>query len=165
MKTKKILSSVFLILFLGTFTLSAQSKQSRKKEKEKAVKELVDSGNYKIDVSMAYPQRGRSVPLTSFYSLEIRNDSVISHLPFYGRAYSIPYGGGNGLSFKAPVEEYDISKNMKKKKYEVKLKTKTSEDTFQFNIDIFFDGSSNINVNMQNRESIHFSGDIDSLSL
>jgi len=37
--------------------------------------------------------------LTSPYSVEIRNDSIISHLPYYGRAYSIPYGGGDSSFF------------------------------------------------------------------
>ena len=67
---------------------------------------LIESENYKIDVNTAMPMRGRSIPLTSSYSLTIRNDSVISYLPYYGRAYSIPYGGGDGLNFKAILQKY-----------------------------------------------------------
>ncbi len=47
--------------------------------------------------------RGRSIPLTSLYSLEIRNDSVISYLPYYGRAYSIPYGGATDFIAAIPT--------------------------------------------------------------
>lgn len=165
MKTKRFLVITCLTLCIGSVTVVAQSKQNKKQEKENAIKELVESGNYKIDVTMANPQRGKSIMLTSPYSLEVRNDSVISQLPFYGRAYSIPYGGGDGLMFKAPLEQYEVVYNTKKKRIEVKMKAKTSEDTFEYNFDIYYNGSSRINVNMQNRESISYSGEIDLLPL
>ena len=165
MKTRRFLGIICLILCIGSVTVVAQSKQSKKQKKENAIKALVESGNYKIDVTMANPQRGKSIMLTSPYSLEVRNDSVISQLPFYGRAYSIPYGGGDGLMFKAPLNEYNVVYNTKKKRVEIKMKAKTSEDTFEYNFDIYYNGSSRINVNMQNRESISYSGEIDLLPL
>ena len=91
MKMKKQILMLLLALLVGLPTLSAQSKKEKKEQKKEAVKELIVSENYKIDVNTAMPMRGRSIPLTSLYSLEIRNDSVISYLPYYGRAYSIPY--------------------------------------------------------------------------
>ena len=42
--------------------------------------------------------KGGSKHLTSDYSLEIRNDSVYSYLPYFGVAYNVPYGGGKGLN-------------------------------------------------------------------
>ena len=64
------------------------------------VREIVDSGRIKIDVDRAVPMAGRSVNLTSPYSLEIHGDSILSYLPYFGRAYSAPYGGGEGLTLK-----------------------------------------------------------------
>ena len=165
MKTNKRFKMVCLVAALSLFSLSAQTtKQEEKKAKEKAVKEQVESGQYKIGVTTAYPQRGRSVMLTSSYSLEIRNDSVFSWLPFYGRAYSIPYGGGDGLTFSAPITKYEIA-HKKKGKMQVKVETKNAEDTYLFNIDIFPNGSSSINVSMRNREPISFSGEVELLPL
>ena len=89
MRTKKQIFMLLLALLVGIPTLSAQSKKEKKEQKKEAVKKLIESENYKIDVNTAMPMRGRSIPLTSSYSLEIRNDSVISYLPYYGRAYSI----------------------------------------------------------------------------
>ena len=85
MKMKKQILMLLLALLVGLPTLSAQSKKEKKEQKKEAVKELIVSENYKIDVNTAMPMRGRSIPLTSLYSLEIRNDSVISYLPYYGR--------------------------------------------------------------------------------
>ena len=80
MKMKKQILMLLLALLVGLPTLSAQSKKEKKEQKKEAVKELIVSENYKIDVNTAMPMRGRSIPLTSLYSLEIRNDSVISYL-------------------------------------------------------------------------------------
>ena len=78
MRTKKQIFMLLLALLVGIPTLSAQSKKEKKEQKKEAVKKLIESENYKIDVNTAMPMRGRSIPLTSSYSLEIRNDSVIS---------------------------------------------------------------------------------------
>ena len=77
MKMKKQILMLLLALLVGLPTLSAQSKKEKKEQKKEAVKELIVSENYKIDVNTAMPMRGRSIPLTSLYSLEIRNDSPI----------------------------------------------------------------------------------------
>ena len=75
MKKKKQIFMLLLALLVG-LPLSAQSKQEKKEQKKEAVKKLIASENYKIDVRTAMPMRGRSIPLTSPYSLEIRNEAV-----------------------------------------------------------------------------------------
>lgn len=157
MKMSKRMLPFILFVFTGLLTLSAQTRKEKKEQKELVVKEMIESENYKIDVTTAYPNRGRMVPLTSLYSLEIRNDSVFSQLPYFGRAYSIPYGGGNGLMFKAPIEEYKMVYN-KKGVARAELVARSEGDRFKFNMMIYSDGSSSIDVTMQNRESIRFSG-------
>ena len=129
-------------------------------QKTEAGKELIVSENYKIDVNTAMPMRGRSIPLTSLYSLEIRNDSVISYLPYYGRAYSIPYGGGNGLNFKAPLKEYNMKLD-KKGNSVITFTARNPEDKFDFRVKVYSNGSTSIDVNMQNRQSISFQGELD----
>ena len=84
MKAIRIIFSLLLIIAISIPTLSAQTKKEKKELKKQAVEKLITSGKYKIDVNRALPARGRSVMLTSPYSVEIRNDSIISHLPYYG---------------------------------------------------------------------------------
>ncbi len=159
MKTRGLISLLLCMVVAGTSSLYAQSSKEKKQQKAEAVKEQVVSKNYKIEVSSAFPMGGRMVNLTSSYSLEVKNDSVFSYLPYYGRAYSIPYGGGEGLIFKAPIDTYEMDYT-KKGEARIKLVTHTTEDRFQYVISIFSNGSSSINVNMQNRESINYSGDL-----
>ena len=160
MKAIRIIFSLLLIMAISIPTLSAQTKKEKKELKKQAVEKLITSGKYKIDVHRALPARGRSVMLTSPYSVEIRNDSIISHLPYYGRAYSIPYGGGEGLNFKAPLTDYKLDWD-KKGTAKIKFTARSTEDKFDFDIDIFSNGSSTIFVNMQNRQSINFQGEVD----
>ena len=78
MKTKKQILVLLLAMLVGAPTLSAQSKKEKQEQKKEAVKQEIVSENYKIDVNTAMPMRGRNISLSSPYSLEIRNDSVIS---------------------------------------------------------------------------------------
>ena len=110
MKTnRRIMLLILFIAGTGIFTLQAQNREERKELKEQTVKEKIESENYRIDINTAYPRRGRMIPLTSIYSVTIRNDSVFSQLPYFGRAYSIPYGGGQGLMFSARIDQYTMS--------------------------------------------------------
>lgn len=159
MRTKKQIFMLLLALLVGIPTLSAQSKKEKKEQKKEAVKKLIESENYKIDVNTAMPMRGRSIPLTSSHSLEIRNDSVISYLPYYGRAYSIPYGGGDGLNFKAVLKEYSMEMD-KKGNAVIEFIARNPEDRYEYRVKVFPNGSASIDVNMQNRQSISFQGEL-----
>lgn len=160
MKAIRMIFSLLLVMAISIPTLSAQSRKEKKELKRQAVERLIASAKYKIDVNRALPARGRSVTLTSPYSVEVRNDSVISYLPYYGRAYSIPYGGGEGLNFKAPITGYKVEWD-KKGSAKIKFSARSPEDKFDFNIDVFSNGSSSIFVNTQNRQSISFNGEVD----
>lgn len=151
---------VIASLASGAPPFPLKANKRRKSRKKEAVKKLIASENYKIDVRTAMPMRGRSIPLTSPYSLEIRNDSVISYLPYFGRAYSIPYGGGDGLDFKAPLKEYDMKMD-KKGNAVIEFVARNPEDRYEFRAKVYTNGEASINVNMQNRQSISFQGELE----
>ena len=160
MKTKKQILMLLMAMLQGIPTLSAQTKKEKKEQKKEAVKQLIVSENYKIDVNTAMPMRGRNITLSSPYSLEIRNDSVFSYLPYYGRAYSIPYGGGSGLIFNAPLKEYTMDMD-KKGNAVIKFSARSPEDFFEFSAKVFPNGTASIDVIMQNRQSISYRGELE----
>lgn len=152
----------FLMILLAGCSTSAttSTRKERKEDMKTAVKERVESGSYRILVNRAMPLGGRSVNLTSVYSLEVRNDSVYSYLPYFGRAYSIPYGGGKGLTFNAPLSEYNLSYS-ERGAAEVKLVARNNEDTYTFTITVQPTGTAYISINMYNRQTISFDGELD----
>ena len=117
MKANKLFLLASLLLSGSMIPITAQNKKEKKQQREQAVREAVDAKAYKINVDRVMPMKGGSKHLTSDYSLEIRNDSVYSYLPYFGVAYNVPYGGGKGLNFSAPLSEYTsgYSVNVSKK--------------------------------------------------
>lgn len=159
MRLKRLVSFLGIVLLFAGQSLFAQSKQERKEQKEKEIKEAVASGRFKIDVDRAVPMAGRSIPLTSPYSLAIHGDSILSYLPYFGRAYSAPYGGGEGLTFQEVATELEEASN-KKGRSEIKFRVKTQEDVYTFRVEVFPNGSATINVTPVNKQSITFYGDV-----
>lgn len=148
-----------LMLLAGVHTISAQSAQEKKDQKEREIKELLESDFYTIDVNRALPLNGSPVNLTSSYTLEMRGDSAISHLPYFGRAYSIPYGGGDGLCFTRITTNRSITFD-DKGTADIEFEAKTNEDNFTYHIKAFSNGSATIFVQPANRQSISFHGEL-----
>lgn len=133
--------------------------QEVKQDKAQQVKELIDSGNFVIEVNRAFPMSGRSVNLTSLYTIELKGDSVQSHLPYYGRAYSIPYGGGDGLRFDKQITEYQVSYD-KKSTATINFNSRSEDDNFKFSLKVYPNASATVFVQPTNRQSISYHGDL-----
>lgn len=140
MKANKLFLLASLLLSGSMIPITAQNKKEKKQQREQAVREAVDAKAYKINVDRVMPMKGGSKHLTSDYSLEIRNDSVYSYLPYFGVAYNVPYGGGKGLNFSAPLSEY-TSTYSKKGNAKITLKVRNEEDNYLYNITIYPNGT------------------------
>ena len=90
MKNVRLFFLIGIVLMIGGQSLYSQNKKERKEQKAKEIKEMIEGGRFTIEVDRALPMGGRSVNLTTPYSLEVRGDSAISYLPYFGRAYSLP---------------------------------------------------------------------------
>lgn len=156
MKISRFLVMVGIVSFLGGQSLFAQDKKS---EKTQRIKESVESGTYSVDIDRAFPMGGRSVNLTSPYSIDIKGDSVYSYLPYYGRAYSAPYGGGNGMRFEKPVTNYKVAFD-KDDKATIEFATRSDDDRYEFRIQIYSNGTTTVFVQPTNKQSITYHGEI-----
>ena len=159
---KHLISTVMaltaLVMIVGCAT--AEERAARAAEQAKAVKAALQERNYQIAVNRMYPSRGASKSLSYGYSVEVRNDSLISYLPYFGRAYDVPYGGGNGLNFSAPIRNYQESQPKSDLRH-IEIDVKNEEDTYLYTLDIFDNGSTDINVRSRQREPISFSGEME----
>ena len=159
MRTKKIflLTGIVLsIIMTGCSSVRGLTKEE-KVAKEASLRDAIENRAYTIEVDRMIPMSGSSRTLTSLYSLEINDDKVKSHLPYFGRAYSVPYGGGQGLIFDSMITDYKSSFDSKGKAV-IEFKTSTKEDQFVYNVEIFTNGSTSINVKSNNRQQISFHG-------
>jgi len=146
-----------ILSFTVLFHFSCSSSKTTVKEN---IKQQIENRNYKISVDYMIPAQGASRSLTSPYSLTIQGDTLISYLPYFGRAYNIPYGGGKGLNFTAPLFDYSLSFNSKGTA-NISLRARSEEDVFLYNIEIFNNWKATIRVTSNNRQEISFYGELE----
>jgi len=123
----------------------------------KRVNAALDERKYEINVQMMYPMKGLGKNLTSGWSLEVKNDSLFSYLPYMGRAYNVPFGGGKGLNFNAPIKGYRDG-NWQKSLRKIDFSVTNEEDTYHYTIEVYENGNATVNVVARERDAIMFSG-------
>ena len=160
MKTFKYLCTLLLIVSAGLNTAFAQNtKKDKKAEKEAATKSLVDGRHYTFLATYMLPQRGGGKVLTdTYYELNVRKDSVIAFLPYYGRAYfDVPYNGDGGMKFTSTKFTYDI-KDKKKSGWMITIKPADVRNIEYLILNISSDGYASLSITSVNRDYISYDG-------
>ena len=159
---KKVLLSTVIacstLVLLGSCATS-EERAARLAEKARKVASALNERRFTILVDRMYPLRGSSRSISYGYSVEVRNDSLLSHLPYFGRAYAIPYGGGKGLSFSTPITSYREYRKKNDLRH-IEIGLANDEDTYLYTIEVFDNGKSTIDVQSRQRELISFSGEM-----
>ncbi|MCC8034795.1 MAG: DUF4251 domain-containing protein [Rikenellaceae bacterium] len=145
------------LIFIAACSSSNHYSSLNRQQVAERIDRNISEKDFVIDVDRALPAQGRSVSLSGGYSLRIHNDTVYSHLPYYGRAYSLPYGGGEGLNFEGAMEGYRAETGSKGECV-ISFQVKTKEDRYTFNITIWETGSANLTVLSTNKQTISFTG-------
>jgi hypothetical protein len=160
---KKYQVSIVMALLAAVLLGGCATSEERAAQKAEQVKKVTAALNrrqYKIAIARMYPMNGPSKTVTYGYSVEVRNDSLFSYLPYFGRAYNVPYGGGKGLNFSAPIGSYqeEVAKNGKRR---IEIGLTNEEDTYLYILEVFDNGSSTVSVMSRQRERISYSGDME----
>jgi hypothetical protein len=151
--SKKAVGKVFLAGFV-LFLTTGMNAQSGKE----GTKASIESKQFVFHAQTALPTSGRSRQLTSDYDLRVFPDSLISNLPFYGRAYSVPYGSGDGgFNFTSTKFEYTATPG-KKKGWDISIKPKDVTDFREFSLSLSDNGYGTLQVLTNNRQPISFTG-------
>lgn len=150
-------TSIFILVACMAVPAFSQTRKEKQAAREEIVQKAINAGNFQIKVNYMIPAKGPGRALTTDYSLTLRNDSLISYLPYAGRAYNIPYEGGKALNFEAPVGKYQ-RKTRKNGDTEITVKLKNEEDSYIYRLTISKDGSAWIYIQPTQRQGISFSG-------
>ena len=146
-----------LVVSCASSHLTQQEKNARKDSIAQLVKSHIDTKSFRIDVDQMSPLRGPSRVLSDQWNVRVHGDSLYSYLPYFGRAYQIPLGGGKGLNFSCPVSRYVVS-YPQKDRTQILIVARNEEDEYHYMINVFDNGSASIYVSCHNRENISFSG-------
>jgi hypothetical protein len=121
------------------------------------VEKVVSSKQFVFKAQTVLPMRGSIRSLTSDYEVRLLGDSVISHLPYFGRVYNATYGGSGGVEFTSTKFGYK-SKLRKKGGWDVTIETKDVMDRQKLIFYISETGYATLQVTDNNREQISFNG-------
>ena len=133
--------------------------QQKKQDKKTMIKDAVEAENYVFIPQTAIPASGNTRQLTYDFDLRVSKDTVVSDLPYFGRAYTAPVNPEQGpLSFTSTKFQYTIN-DRKKGGWNVMIKPQDlQQDQVQIMMSIFENGNASVTVNSTNRQPIVFNG-------
>ena len=144
------MKKLFLIMMAGLMAVAcATLTPAEKAELAKKVNAALDDRHYTINIRTMSPMRGPTRTVTNPWTVEVKGDTLVSYLPYIGRAYNVPYGGGKGLNFSAPIADYHI-----------RLTVNNDEDSYLYTFAVYGNGNTSIDVQAKERDAISFSGDM-----
>ena len=155
-----LLAAVLAVSACGVLSPETREERiAREAQEAQIVHQAVETGDFTIDIDRMYPIRGTSKMVNSYY-IKVKDNVLISHLPYIGQAWRVPYGGGHGLNFDAPVLNYNVVQN-RRDGYEIRIFVKTDEDEHLYLLTLFDNGRASLDVQSGNRDRISFSGQMD----
>ncbi len=153
---------VFVFLSGTVTSVTAQDKKTEEEKRQGQYEEtvqLIENGNFIFEADRAFPQGGASIDLTTNYGfLKVNEDSTaVGDLPFFGRAFSVDYGGSGGIDFSGQMQELEYSPDKEKMRISYSFKVK-DDDYYQILFDISYNGDASLSVISQNRSAISYHG-------
>lgn len=124
------------------------------------IKQAITSDRWIFLANYAMPQSGRSRALNANYTVYCNKDSLVSVLPYFGRAHTAIIGETSSpLDFTST--DFQLTKNEEKEdKWRITVKPTNHRDVQSYDFTIFTNGSAQLNVLLTNRSAISFSGTI-----
>jgi hypothetical protein len=151
---KNTFSKSLLALLILTFSTTAIHAQKLDKVQ---VQNLINSKSFVFKAQTVLPMTGMSRQLTSDYDVRLSGDSVVTYLPYFGRAYSVSYGEPGGINFTSTKFDYKI-RDRKKGGWDLIIKPDDVRDIQQLIFAISENGYATLQVISNNRQPISFNG-------
>jgi len=141
-----ILHNLYATLVLTTLSPACQAQDTAD----------INTDSLCIDISYMMPQRYSAKAVTNF-SLCLRGDTLVSYLPYMGRAYQPTFGNTNGLDFTGPVSDKSVTKG-RKGKTTIKFHCKNNAVSYDFKIEVYPKGGAYIHLIPSNADAISYRG-------
>jgi hypothetical protein len=155
-----IYKSALAVLMIVLSPILVHAQKSRANNSDSAVARLVQQKSFTFIAERANPMTGSSTIINSYYDVRVSADSVVATLPYFGRAYNVPFNSQGGINFTSTNFHYKF--NYKKKSWRLTINFKDTEDVRQFSFTIFPNRSAILNVTSTNRQPISFNGRVKS---
>ena len=149
---------ILLSLVLSVTFIQCSSTKSTSGLEKGMVDEMINHHSFIFVAERMNPLRGRSRALTSSYDVRVTNDSLVSFLPYFGRAYSAPIDPTNvSTQFTSTNFTYQI-KSEKNNQSSVTLIPKDAPGIQEYSFTIFDNGRASLSVSSTSKDQISYDG-------
>lgn len=162
---KYIFSPLIVIFVLATLVSCNSAKMAeRAKANQDSIANWWQNKNFVFHATSAQPMSGRNINLTTDYTFEMRNDSIIAWLPYFGRGFVAPMNPSDG-GIKFATNNYAIKdEKQEKKMYKMTIIPKglnvfqNTKDVQQLWLSIGNDGYGSLQIQSMNQTPISYYG-------
>ena len=150
---KKIRTSFALLvicLLCGSPLVHAQKSAEQ-------IKQMLEAKSFTFVAERAMPVRGGIEQLSSGYDLSVSKSSVVSYLPFFGKAQTIPIGATDG-GIKFTSANFEYKTVFDGKLWQVTIKPDDVSHVQQLFLTVFDNGTATLDVSNIQRDNISFRG-------
>jgi len=156
---------VIIALLLGLKGFSETDKKETKARQRLEMAQLIQSGRFRFVARSANSDLGNFNHLTSNYDMVFDSLQVKAYLPYYGRAYSVPYGDSNGgVKFDLTAKKIDRVYKERKKMFQIYTELSDSKDSYSIFLNAGLDGYADLKINFINRQWISYYGTIEKIN-
>ena len=152
--------SLWKALFILVACFTGFNQSSAQETNEANLKTLLNNKSFIFKAQSAWPLQGTVVQLNAGFDMRVMQDSIITYLPYFGRAYSAGYNTEGGINFTSKKFDYKL-KEKPKDGWELTIKPSDTKDVTDLIYSISTNGYATLQVLSNNRQAISFYGVID----
>lgn len=152
-----VLLTIISVIISLTLIQCSTTKSNSNLEKG-MIEDMINTHSFIFVAERMNPLRGRSRILTSSYDVRVNNDSLVSFLPYFGRAYSAPIDPTNvGTQFTSTNFTYQVKAD-KNNQWRVTLTPKDAPSIQELSFTIFENGRTSLSINSTSKDHISYEG-------
>lgn len=154
---KKLQQNFYQIFVAVGFVIGCSGVAFAQKMDKSTVQNLIQSKEFVFKAETMLPLGGGAKQLTSNYDVRLLGDSIVSYLPYFGRAYMADLTGQNAMDFTSTKFNYAIS-NRKRGGWEIDVKPADTRDIRNMHFIVSENGYAQLQVISNNRQAISYNG-------
>lgn len=156
--------SLFSVLVILT-GCKAKELSPQQQARQDALARQIEQRDFVFKANSAQPMKGRSINLSSNYTLDITSDEITAYLPYFGRSYSAPIRSTDiGIKFESTNFDYQVI-GEKSGMYEILIVpkdiTKPDLKGIKLYLSAGVSGYGSLRIVLDNRQSISYYGTIE----
>lgn len=157
MKTLYIPLLALALILGGCKTTSSATKDSQFEQ----ITLLIEGGTFTYTVRSANPTGGKTVQITSTYTLEAKDGVFKAYLPYFGTAHIASYGGNGGIEFDGEPTDLKVDKNENKRTITISFNIKNNDESYGCSLVTGGGGYGTLTVTSTKRSAISYYGKVE----